>query len=115
LIVYETWWMNMARGKKVSKHPKIDVIVTSARYTAEGRRLMLARGYRRLGPIWTDLLLFDRKSLSDLLQSGMRIAAGRRKGTPGDFVVLARIVEANGRLATEGSTRGGDDLGVPLF
>ncbi len=103
------------RGIAVAKHPKIDLIITSARYTAEGRRLKTARGFRRLGPIWSDLLLFDRKDLTDLLQSGKRIAAGRRKDTPGDFTVLAKIIEENGRLATEGSARSGDDLGVPLF
>jgi hypothetical protein len=103
------------RGIAVAKHPKIDLIITSARYSAEGRRLKTARGFRRLGPIWSDVLLFDRKDLTELLQSGTRIAAGRKKDTPGDFIVLAKVVENNGRLATEGSAQSGDDLGVPLF
>ena len=105
----------MERVKVVSKHKKVDLIVTAARYASKGDRLMQARGYRRMGEVWSDLLLFDRKLLVEMLQEGKRIAAGRRNETPGDFVVLKRIVKANGRLATQGSTGKGDNLGVPIF
>jgi hypothetical protein len=107
--------MEMEQGKVVSKHKKIDVIVTAARYATKGDRLTLARGYRRLGEVWSDLLLFERERMIEFLQAGKRIAAGRRNETPGDFMVLKRIVKANGSLATQGSTGKKDDLGVPIF
>ncbi len=105
----------MGRTKVVPRHRKIDVIVTAARYATKGDRLTLARGYRRMGEVWSDLLLFERERLVELLQAKKRIAAGRRNETPGDFMVLKRIVKANGRLAAEGSAGKGDDLGVPIF
>ncbi|MGD8813314.1 MAG: hypothetical protein PVI78_02440 [Anaerolineales bacterium] len=105
----------MGRGKSVDPNSKTDVILTSARYAAEGDHLIMAQGYQRVGFVWSDLLLFDRNQLLGFLRMGKQIATGHSNETPGDFTVLARIVEANGMLAIEGSSGLRDDLGLPLF
>jgi hypothetical protein len=98
---------------------KIDVVVVAARYAAEDGRLILAQGYERRGVVWSDVGLFDRQTLVERLESGMKIVTGRPKELAGDFEFAASVelaaVDGKQTLVAEGRPAHGDDLGVPLF
>ncbi len=78
---------------------------------------MLARGYQRRGPIWGDRVLFERKTLIELVEAKKTVVTGRPAELEGDFEVFARIQLAgsNGSLVVKGSSEEGDDLKLPLF
>ena len=94
---------------------KIDVYIISARYTPGDGRVLLVQAYHRRGPIWTDIQLYDRKRLVELLQAGERVATGRPTQTPGEFLFLAQVRLTSGRLVVDGRLDMGEALSVPLF
>jgi hypothetical protein len=108
------------RGKKISpKMRKLDVILVAVRY-AEGRQTIdMAKGYERIGQVWTDLKLYDRAALADRLAGGARVVTGRPSDLAGEFEVFAPVLlqgqNGSGTIAAEGAASGGDDLGLPLF
>lgn len=107
------------RGLRVSKDVRrVDVVLTSARYDAQGR-LDLAKGYLRRGLVWSDVVLLRREELIDMLRSGLRVVVGRPRKLPGDFDIGASVrldgSLEGGRLSANGSRGEGDQLGLPLF
>jgi hypothetical protein len=108
------------RGHRVSRDiKKLDVVITAVRFQANGKRLALARGYERHGAVWSDLKLYERKDLIELLKAKRRVSTGRRKQLPGDFEALAtvRLAHLNGKqVVIAGETKAArDDLGLPVF
>jgi hypothetical protein len=108
------------RGIRVTKESrKIDVVLVAARYTSEGDRVRVAKGYIRRGPIWGDLKLLSRKELVERLESGERIVVGEHAEVPGSFHTVAklRLAEGSGgnKLVANGKDGVGDELGVPLY
>ena len=99
----------------MAKEKQIDLVIISARYAPEDGRLALVQAYQRRGPIWSDILLYDRKRLVDLMQEGEQVATGRPKEIPGDFRILARVRLESGRLVVEERQGLGELLGVPQF
>lgn len=96
---------------------KLDLLIVAARY--RDGWLDLAKGYRIHGQVWTDVLLFPRDELIELLQSGARIGYGRNAPLATDFEVEGTLkLEREGdrlRVVSGGSATQGDDLGVPIF
>ncbi len=93
-----------------------DLVLTAARYADSGSELAEARGYRRMGEVWSDWLILDRPAVVKALQGKSRVYAGREAELPGDFVLDRRLsLAGNGRIAAAGEDPKGDDLGVPLF
>jgi len=109
------------RGRRVSrKTRKLDVVVEAVRYDEETSRLFLARGYERVGYIWSDINLFDRKQLVELLKTKKRVVCGRPAGIQGDFEVYGCLqVKGDGErgVLACGAPSGlmKEDLGLPLF
>ena len=95
-------------------------MLVSVRYQANGRTLEYARGYSRQGAVWSDLRLFTREQLLQLIESGSRVATGQVADLEGDFVVTGRVKlvtnQANGALlVVNGARSDQDNLGLPLF
>ena len=95
-------------------------MLVSVRYRGEGRTLEYARGYARQGAVWSDLRLFTREQLLQLIESGSRVATGQVADLEGDFVVTGRVKlatnQANGALlVVNGARSDQDNLGLPLF
>ncbi len=90
----------------------------AARYDA-GRRLKLAQGYERLGQVWSDVQLFDRPTLIDMLWNDKRVETGEALVLSTDFRCLApvelKVVDGDVWLLQQGRDTAGDDLGLPLF
>jgi hypothetical protein len=107
------------RGQRVSAESrKVDVVVVSARYTSEGH-VHQVQAYRRLGPVWSDLVLLSREELLNHLRAGARIVTGGPLGIPGDFRIDASVrcqrVNGSERLVIQGRKTEDETLGVPLF
>jgi hypothetical protein len=107
------------RGKRVSAQTnKIDLVIVSARYTAEGQ-VGCVQAYQRSGVVWGDVTLLTREQLLARLKAGARVVTGRTSDLPGDYQIEAevRLTRSNGmeRLALRGREAEGEVLGVPLF
>jgi hypothetical protein len=107
------------KGQRLSSAASdLDVVVVAARY-APDQSLATAQAYERRGPVWTDLVLLDRRTLIERLRSGKKVGVGQPLAVPGDFAVRTRLVlgRENGHevLRAAGTGSNGDDLGVPLF
>jgi len=109
------------RGVRTSiSRKKVDLVLVSVRYRAEGRTLEYARGYARQGAVWSDLRLLTREQLLQMIRSGSRVATGRVATLEGDFVVTGRVKftagqEAEELLSVDGVRSDRDNLGLPLF
>ena len=95
-------------------------MLVSVRFRADGRTLEYARGYSRQGAVWSDLRLFAREQLLQLIGSGSRVATGQVAALEGDFVVTGRVKLVENRergtlLAVDGVRSDQDNLGLPLF
>ena len=95
-------------------------MLVSVRYRADGRALEVARGYSRQGAVWSDLRLFTREQLVQLIESGSRVSTGRAADLEGDYIVTHRVklvaVEDGAALLAVDGVRGSqDNLGLPLF
>jgi hypothetical protein len=109
------------RGRRVSKEiRKQDVVLEAVRYEDGKSRLSCARGYKRVGYVWSDKLLFDRTQLVELLKNKKRVVCGRPAGIQGDFKVYGRLqLKGDGERgvltcdASSGLNK--EDLGLPLF
>ncbi len=110
--------MRGARAALPARKAKADVLLVAARYAEDGR-LMIAQGYVRHDQVWTDVNLFDRKSLIERLRSGQHLATAVPRDLASDFSLQSRVTlkEADGqaRLLIKGSSASHDDLGLPLF
>ena len=109
------------RGVRVASPPrrsKADLMVVAARYGANGD-LDTAKAYECHDQVWTDVKLYDRQALVDMIQAGKRVSFGAFVDLATDFKRLGRIslVESDGRqvLAPKGKATQHDDLGVPIF
>jgi hypothetical protein len=94
---------------------KVDVVIVSARYSAEDGRVSLVQAYQRLGPIWSDILLFDRDQLVGLMKARKRVVTGHPREMPGDFRITAQVRLRRGKLMVDKRAGDGEALGVPLF
>ncbi len=106
------------RGKRTSiSKTQIDLVLVSARYEPETRRLIFARGFGRRGQVWTDIKLFDRASLVEGLKMGQKIVTGRSSTLAGDFEILSPVhLGSEGQLLAGGrSEHAGDDLELPIL
>ncbi len=109
------------RGIRVSKKiRKLDVLLDAVRYGEGKHRLQCARGYQRRGFVWSDVLLFDRQQLVEMVKSKKQIACGHPTAIDGDFEVYGRIQYrgngGGGILSCDTSSeKGKEDLGLPLF
>jgi hypothetical protein len=95
------------------------LIVVAARYDPESHRLRTAKAYQSADQVWTDVLLFSRQELIDVLESGKKVVVGRFVDLATDFEISGQLqlVESGGEtfLRADGQSAAGDDLGVPLF
>lgn len=81
------------RGQKTSLgRKKIDVVLLSARYQRDGNRIAVARGIERRGAVWSDLKLFDRQQLLNLLHAGRHVAVGRPAQLEGDVELVEEVI-----------------------
>ncbi|MEJ2550230.1 MAG: hypothetical protein P8Z42_13965 [Anaerolineales bacterium] len=109
------------RGIRVSKKiHKLDVLLEAVRYGEGEPRLQCARGYKRKGFVWSDVLLFDRQQLVDMLKSKKKVACGRPTAIDGDFEVYGKIqYRGNGGdsilTCDGGAGKEKENLGLPLF
>ena len=106
------------RGKRTSiSRTQIDLVLVSARYEPETKRLIFARGFARRGQVWTDIQLFDRASLVEGLKMGQKIATGRSSTIVGDFEILSPVhLGSEGQLLAGGrSEHASDDLELPIL
>ena len=109
------------RGKQVSKKlRKLDVVLDAVRYELGTSRLLSARGYKRIGYVWSDILLYDRKELIELVKSKKRLVCGHPAEIEGDFDVFGRVQfegdEVNGSFTCDSSSENKrENLGLPLF
>ena len=109
------------RGRRVSKKiRKLDVLLEAVRYGEGEPRLQCARGYKRKGFVWSDVLLFDRQLLVDMLKSKKKVACGRPTAIDGDFEVYGKIqYRGNGGdsilTCDGGAGKEKENLGLPLF
>ncbi len=99
---------------------KIDGLVEAARYSPDGK-LILVRMFERRGSVFSDRLLVSRDDLIQRLKAGRRITTGSRRefwGATFEPGHPLRLVGQKGRqfIATEGSPAGRDDLrDTPIF
>jgi hypothetical protein len=98
---------------------KADLVLLAGRYQPGDGRLEFAQGHRRVGKVWTDLLLIPRRDLVEALRAGRRVYAAKPKSLAHDFELLHSIslAERPGepRLQSDGLPgKAGDDLGLPL-
>ncbi|MEX0788443.1 MAG: hypothetical protein WD906_01300 [Anaerolineales bacterium] len=110
------------RGRPVSRETrKADLVLVAARYAPSDGRLKIAQAYQRRGPVWGDLILIDRPTLMQALESRRKVYAGRPRDLSHDFEMLHPIglERHNGDAFVRGAgsenPSGGDSLGVPLF
>jgi hypothetical protein len=98
------------------KHPKIDGVIETVRYTPDGT-ISMVRIYQRHNQVWSDNVLLGREELSGLLKKGQRIVTGTRKTSLGSvFETRSEVHFTNDHIVTEGQAAGRDLLaGVPVF
>jgi len=95
-------------------------VLVSVRYQGEGRMLEYARGYARQGRVWSDLRLFEREQLLQMIRSGSRVATGRAAPLEGDLIVTGRVQLTAGQgteevLTVDGARSERDNLELSLF
>lgn len=106
----------MRKARLRLKKKTADLVLTAARYADSGSELAEARGYRRMGEVWSDWLILDRSAVVEALKGTSRVFAGREAELPGDFILDRRLgLAGEGRIVAEGGDSQRDDLGVPLF
>jgi hypothetical protein len=106
------------RGIKISiAKTQVDLVLVSARYEPGSGKLLFARGYERRGQVWTDIKLFDRKSLVEELKAGRNVMTGESLPLAGDFDVFSPVqVSPEDQLfVDEDSPSEGDHLGLPIL
>ena len=95
---------------------KMDVVVASARYTPETRRVSEARVFERMGQVWSDILLLDRDRLVQKVEAGLKVVTGSPTALPGEFEIRQAVrLSPDGSLLADGAAQGRDDLGVPTY
>ncbi len=95
---------------------KLDGVIEAVRYTSGGK-IAMVRVYERHGVVWSDVILLDRKGLSDQLKQGKHFVVGERKAYLGSvFSTGEAVQQVNGNIVTEGQ-KGERDLlaGVLIF
>jgi hypothetical protein len=106
------------RASLPARKAKADVVLVAARYEDDGR-LEVAKGYVRHDQIWSDVQLFDRETLVDMLGLDRRVATAKFKDLAADFSLKSKVnlKEMDGTmwLVVNGTTGSRDDLGLPLF
>ena len=109
------------RGVRTSiSRKKVDLVLVSVRYQVGGRLLQYGRGYARQGAVWSDLRLFKREQLLEMIRSGARVVTGRVAKLEGDFeltrrVILRTIDSGQELIAIDGGSDHRDELELPLF
>jgi hypothetical protein len=107
-----------ARASLPARKAKADVVLVAARYGDQGR-LQVAKGYVRHDQVWTDVRLFDRQALIDMLSVDQKVATAALKDLATDFKLMSTLELKDGdgaeRLVAKGLTSDHDDLGLPLF
>jgi hypothetical protein len=108
------------RGLRIAKGARrADLVLVDARYTADGRRVSIARGYERRGDVWSDLVILDRDSIVNRLKRGRKVFTGRTRDLPGDFELLSPVsLTRSGetlRLGSEKGENGVEALELPGF
>jgi hypothetical protein len=72
-----------------------------------------------MGQVWSDVRLFDRPTLVDMLWHDQRVETGQAQDLVGDFSNLKpvelKVVDGDVWLLRQGLDSAGDDLGLPLF
>jgi hypothetical protein len=72
-----------------------------------------------MGQVWSDVRLFDRRTLVDMLWQKRHVATGRAEDLANDFSGLVpvelKVVDGDVWLLRQGLDSAGDDLGLPLF
>jgi hypothetical protein len=107
------------RGQKINKASRtLDIVLVAARYKQNGT-LKFAKGYKRRGVVWSDLNIFDREMLMNMVRAGKQIFTGNPVKLPGNYEPInrVRVEERNGaaRLVANGSSSSEDDLGLPVL
>jgi hypothetical protein len=98
---------------------KVDVVIEAVRY--KNGKIDIVRGYERRGPTFSDLLLFDRKTLVERLKAGkLRFVTGQRKellASTFDIDKPVQLLETDGKQVISTLAQGDHDEleGVPLF
>jgi hypothetical protein len=97
---------------------KFDVVIEAVRY--KNGRIDLVRGYERRGPIFTDRILLDRKTVLERLKDGKRFITGQRRKFLGNTFEVGKpvkLVGGDGRqVVTTLPGAEHDELeGVPSF
>ena len=95
---------------------KLDGIIEAVHYSPDGK-VLHARGYRRMGAVWSDLVLIDRQSLVEALKGKKNYVVGQRRQYLGSvFTTGAAVLVSDGRLMVDGQPGRQDSLaGVPVF
>jgi len=75
---------------------KVDGVVDAAHFGPDGELLWL-RAYERRGPTWSDVVLLDRQSLIQRLDSGKRFYSGSRHEFRASEFDLAERIHLRGK------------------
>lgn len=98
---------------------KYDGIVQAVRYGEDGQ-ILWVRAFLRQGPIWSDTVLIDRKSLVDYLKAGKHFVIGKRvefMASTFETSTPLRLVTTNGQEIVVAGDPGGEKdclVGAPL-
>jgi hypothetical protein len=107
-----------ARATLPARKAKADVLLVAVRYGEDGQ-LQLAKGYVRHDQVWSDVKLFDRQTLVDMLRFGRPVATATFGDLATDFLpgseVELETLDGKVHLTVKGQASSGDDLGLPLF
>lgn len=101
-------------------HPKFDGVIEAVRYSSDGK-IAFVRAYERRGPTFSDIVLLDRQTLLDRLESGKQFVTGQRKAllaSTFDVRKAVKRLEQNDEeiITTNGLTPGRDQLeDVPIL
>jgi hypothetical protein len=87
--------------------PGYDGVVEAVRLTSGGK-IQWVRAYERRGPIWSDHLLIDRKTLIERIKSGKRFVTGKRITNMGSEFEIADKIKlqetSKGEIIISGNT-----------
>lgn len=97
---------------------KFDGVIEAVRY--KNGQIQMVRVYERRGPTFSDLLLLDRKTLLERLQTGKVFVTGQREEYKASTFKVGKpvmVVKANGHewLATRVDAACDELEGVPVF
>ena len=98
---------------------KFDGVIEAARYTSNGR-LLLVRAYVRRGAAFSDHVLIDREALVERLKSGKKFMTGQRvlsMASTFENLKAVRLTGNTGQEVISTATPADGDLleEVPLF